>query len=90
MSGKIYDLFIGGARFKREFKHQLRLFITFTLGFTIAFTWRQTIFDASSNFMRFITHIKDSTTLSLVSSLFVTVVSLLLIYLSTQLLKEEY
>ena len=31
----------------KEFRHELRLLIVVTLGFTIGFTWRETIFDLS-------------------------------------------
>ncbi len=78
------------SRFKREFRRQARSFIIVFLGFTIAFTWRQTIFDISSAFMGIITNIKDSSTLSLLASIFITMVSIFFIYLTARLLKEDH
>ena len=78
------------SKFKREFRRQMRSFIVVFLGFTIAFTWRQTIFDISTSLMEAITHIKNSSTLSILSSIFITLVSILLIYRTSNLLKEDY
>ena len=76
-------------KFKREFSKQIRLLITFTLGFTIAFTWRQTVFDASQAIVEFFIHVKNSTTLSVLTSLLITIVSVLLIYLAAHFLKDN-
>ncbi|MFH1307576.1 MAG: hypothetical protein ABIH72_01870 [archaeon] len=76
--------------FKREFANQIRLLIVITLGFTIAFTWRQTVFDISLSFVRFITHIEDSSAASIVTSVFITIVSLIVIYLVAHWLKDEF
>lgn len=75
--------------FSREFKKQLRLFITVTLGFTIAFTWRQTTYDLSLTFLKFITHIKNTTTLSILTSIFITIFALIVIYLSSKYLGSK-
>jgi len=84
MKKRLYRFFIGGRRFHDEFRKQARLLIVFTLGFTIAFTWRQTIFDLSQTFVQFITNVKDSSTLSILASIFITIVSIILIYLASQ------
>ncbi|MFH1501325.1 MAG: hypothetical protein ABIE22_05275 [archaeon] len=76
--------------FTNEFRTQVRLFIVFTLGFTIAFTWRQTIFDLSFEFIQFITDIKDSAAASLLASVLITIVSLVAIYLASHWLKDEF
>ncbi len=89
MRGKLYNFLLGRRIFKKEFKKQLRLLIIITLGFTIAFSWRQTIFDISTEFIGFLTNIKDSSLLSIVSSIFITLMSILLIYLTSHFLKEE-
>ena len=89
MRGRLYKFLLGRRIFKKEFKKQLRLLIIITFGFTIAFTWRQTIFDISTEFVGFLTNIKDSSLLSIVSSIFITLMSILLIYLTSHFLKEE-
>jgi len=89
MRGRLYNFLLGRRIFKKEFKKQLRLLIIITFGFTIAFTWRQTIFDISTEFVGFLTNIKDSSLLSIVSSIFITLMSILLIYLTSHFLKEE-
>ena len=73
----------------KEFRRQLRLLIAITLGFTIAFTWRQTIFDLSFSFIGLITKIQSISILSLLSSIMITLISIGLIYLSAKLLKDK-
>lgn len=79
-----------GQKFKKEFRRQIRMLIIITLGFTIAFTWRQTLFDASQLMVQFLTHVSNSTTLSVLTSLFITLLSVFLIYLTAHFLKEGY
>jgi len=89
MKKRVVSFFIKGKRFQREFKRQLRMLITVTLGFTIAFTWRQTIFDLSLNFLKLVTAVKDSSFLSFLTSTFITLISLILIYLTSVLLRDS-
>jgi len=78
-----------GRRFKREFRRQIRMLVTFSLGFTIAFTWRQATYDISKTFVEFITNIKDSTSLTLMTAIFVTLLSILIITLTTYFLQDD-
>ncbi len=89
MKKKLYQFFIKGRNFENEFKRQLRMLIIITLGFTIAFTWRQTIFDLSQSFVNFFIHIQSSSLSSILASLFITIMSLLLIYATSYYLKEK-
>jgi len=66
----------------------MRLFITFTLGFTIAFTWRQTLFDISQSFVRLITHIENSSTSSILTSVFITIISVAILIITASLLNK--
>jgi len=75
--------------YRREFRRELRLLIVVTLGFTIGFTWRETIFDFSWVFIQWLTHAERAPALSLLTSLFITLISLGLIYLTSYFLKER-
>jgi len=90
MRPKIKKFFSIGTKFKKEFKRQLRMLLTLTLGFTIAFTWRQTIFDISQAFVQFALNIKNATTSSILTSTFITIISVALIYLTAYYLKDSY
>lgn len=83
------NFFIPGRRFKNEFKSQIRMLIIVTLGFTIAFTWRQTIFDLSQYLIKSFTKVQDSSALSILASIFITIVSVILICLTAYYLKEN-
>ena len=71
MKKRLYNFFIGGRKFKKEFKKQARLLVIITLGFTIAFTWRQTIFDLSQELVKLFVNIQNSATLSILASIII-------------------
>ena len=89
MKKRLFDRLVSGRRFREEFRRQVRMLIIITFGFTIAFTWRQTIFDLSQTLVQFITNIKDSSISSILTSLFITFISLFIIYFTAHLLKER-
>ena len=89
MKKREFDFFIQGKRFKREFRRQLRILILFTLGFTIAFTWRQTIFDLSQSLIQVFIDIKNTSTLSILASVFITFVCIILIYIVSYYFRDN-
>jgi len=89
MIRKISDFFRVGRRFKKEFRRQMRMLIVVTLGFTIAFTWRQTVFDIFKELVQFITNIQNSASLSILTSFMITIFSIFLIYMTSHLLKDK-
>jgi len=89
MKRKVKHFFIGGDNFKKEFRSQLRFLILITLGFTIAFAWRQTIFDIFKTMILYFTNVRNSATASILTSLAITLVSLLVIFLASQFLKDR-
>ncbi len=89
MREKLLRFFGIEHKFKREFKNQVRMFIIITLGFTIAFSWRQTVFDLSQTFVQFITDVKDSSASTILTSTFITIFSIFIIYLASHFLKNE-
>ncbi len=88
MKRGLVDFFVHGERFKREFRKQLKTFFVVSAGFTIAFTWRQTIFDASEKLVQLIINIQSSSVLSILTSMFTTIISLLIMFVAIYLLKE--
>ncbi|HLD55220.1 MAG TPA: hypothetical protein VJB35_03090 [Candidatus Nanoarchaeia archaeon] len=88
MNKNLLDYFVGGKKFKSEFRRQFRLLVVITLGFTIAFTWRQTVFDISQSFIKFITHIENISISSILTSIFITLISIFFIYLTSHFLKD--
>jgi hypothetical protein len=89
MKKKISQFFTIGRRFKKEFRRQLRMMIVVTLAFTIAFTWRQTTFDISQNFIKWLTNIQSSSLSSILTSTFITLLSLVLIFIASHFFKEN-
>ncbi|MBU2562276.1 MAG: hypothetical protein KKF68_01280 [Nanoarchaeota archaeon] len=89
MRKKLSNFFTLGKRFKREFRRQMRSLIIIALGFTIAFTWRQTIFDLSQSMIQFITKVENSNSLSIYTSIFITFLCIVLICSVAYILKDN-
>jgi len=87
MKERISDRYILGNRYKKEFLKQMRMVIMITLGFTIAFTWRQTIFDLSQEVVHFFAKTASNGTLSILTSIFITLICLALILITSNFLK---
>ncbi len=88
MRGKINKYFSKNG-YRKEFRREIRLLVIVTLGFTIGFTWRETIFDISWVFIQWLTHAEKAPALSILTSIFITLVCVGLIYLTSYLLKEQ-
>ncbi len=88
MNRGLLNYIIHGRSFRKDFRRQLKTLVVVGAGFTIAFTWRQTIFDISERVVQFTTNIRDSSVLSLATSIFTTVFSILFVLLIIYLLKD--
>ena len=88
MGRGLIDWIVHGKNFKKDFRKQLKTLVVVGAGFTIAFTWRQTIFDISKRIVQFTTNIQDSSVLSLATSIFTTLFSLVVVLLIIYLLKD--
>jgi len=89
MREAIQRFFIGSERFKHEFWEEVKLFIIFGLGFTIAFTWRQTVFDTTESLMRWLTHIQNNASLSVITSIATTIFCIILIFLTSKFFENR-
>ena len=88
-TSRIKHFFVGGRHFQAEFRRQIRMLIVVTLGFTIAFTWRQTLFDVVQTAVEFFTNIQNSATLSILTSTATTLIALLVIYFASKFLQDK-
>ncbi len=84
----LFGFIIHGRGFRKDFKRQLKTLVVVGAGFTIAFTWRQTLFDISERVVSFVTNIKDSSVLSVTTSIFTTLLSITFVLLITYFLKD--
>jgi hypothetical protein len=76
--------------FKKEFKRQFRLAVTAAIGFIIAFSWRNAIFDAFENFTsRFLDLPQGSYINEIFTSIFITLLGVILIFAFSNLLKDQ-
>jgi biotin transporter BioY len=76
-------------RFKREFRRQLRMAIAAAAGFIIAFSWKETIMKLIENQVQYFTTMTSVLNVSFVSSIVISILGVLVIIISTQLLKEK-
>ena len=75
--------------FKREFKKQLRFAITAAIGFSIAFAWRESIFDTFLNFVaRFLDVPLEQYLTEVYAALAITIAGVILIFITSKILKD--
>jgi hypothetical protein len=76
--------------FRQEFRKQIRLAITAAIGFTIAFSWRESVFDLFLNFTSRIFDLSiEHYTTKIYTAIFVTILGVVLIFFTSKILKEK-
>ena len=75
------------VNFKREFRKQLRLALAAAAGFIIALAWKDFIFKSTGDFLSKFLELNPLTS-SLAISIFLTFIGVLIIWISSKLLKE--
>jgi len=76
--------------FKKEFKRQVRMAVTAAIGFTIAFAWKESVFDAVLNFTsRLLDLAPEHYSTKIYAAIFVTLLGVLLIFLTSKMLREK-
>jgi len=76
--------------FRLEFKRQIRLAVVAAIGFTIAYAWRNAIFDAFQNYVSRILDVPiGHYTTEIYTALAITVAGVILIFITSKLLKED-
>ena len=76
--------------FRKEFRRQIRFAITAAVGFTIAFAWRESIFDLFQNFIsRFFDLTAGHYSTELYTALAITIMGVLIIFITSKILRED-
>lgn len=75
--------------FKKEFRRQLRLAITAAIGFTIAYAWKNAIYDSMQNYViRVLDVIPDHYLTEVYTALALTLAGVCLIFITAHVLRE--
>lgn len=75
--------------FIKEFKKQLRFAITAAIGFSIAFAWRESIFDTFLNFVSRFMDIPPAHYLTEVyTALTITIFGVIIVFITSKILKD--
>jgi putative Mn2+ efflux pump MntP len=76
--------------FRLEFKRQLRFAITAAIGFSIAFAWRNSIFDAFQSYVSRVLDVPIGHYLTEVyTAIAITLAGVILILITSKILKED-
>lgn len=73
--------------FKKEFKRQVRMATAAAIGFIIAFSWRNFVYDMTKAWLEKITPLSGAFESGLASALLITVIGVILILISSRLLR---
>ena len=75
--------------FKKEFKKQLRFAITAAIGFSIAFAWRESIFNTFLDFVsRFLDLNPTHYLTEVYAALTVTIAGVIIIFITSKILRD--
>lgn len=75
--------------FRKEFKRQIRFAITAAIGFTIAFAWRNAIFESFQNFVsRFLDVSADHYLTEIYTAFALTLAGVMFIFMTSKILKD--
>jgi hypothetical protein len=74
--------------FKKEFRRQLRMAVMAALGFTVAFAWREAIYSSSKDIIIKLSETTHVILTEILTALFITLVCIIAIFLTTYLLRE--
>ncbi len=88
MNEHIKRFLFGGDSFKKDFIHQIKNLVIFTLAFTVAFSWRETVFNATKSLVQWFLDIQSTELLSILTSTTVTIFSLIIIWIMVKSLEE--
>lgn len=87
---KIHQMIKTKRSFKQEFKKQIRFAITAAIGFTIAFAWREAVFDLFLNFTSRVLDLSfEHYSTKIYTAILITILGVLLIFLTSKILKEK-
>lgn len=75
--------------FRKEVARQVRLAIIAAIGFTIAFAWRDAIYNSSKELVKKFTEAANVALTEIYTAIFITIAGVLLIFLSSRFLREK-
>ena len=81
-------MFRSKKSFRKEFKRQVRLAIVAGIGFTVAFAWRNAIYDSLFGFVVKFTETTNIMLSEVYTAIFISIFAAMLIYLTSKLLKD--
>ena len=82
-------LFKTRRSFKKEFRRQLRLALIAAIGFTVAFAWRNAIYNSAQSLITIFTEQTRVILNELLTALTVTVLAVIAIFITSRILKEK-
>jgi hypothetical protein len=84
------NIFETKRSFKLEFKRQLRMAITAAIGFSIAYAWRNAVFDGFENFVARLLDVPTGHYLTeAYTAITITLAGVLLIFLTSKFLRDK-
>lgn len=76
--------------FRKEFKRQIRLAVVAAIGFTIAFAWRNAVFEGFQNYVSRFLEVDPSHYLTeLYTAIAITFAGVCLIFITSSILKDD-
>ena len=75
--------------FKKEFKRQLRLAIIAAIGFTIAFSWRNAVYNSSKELIKKFSDFAGTVLTEFYTAIFITFLGVVILLATSKFLKDK-
>tara|TARA_Y100000310_G_C20562396_1_gene753705 strand:- start:448 stop:732 length:285 start_codon:yes stop_codon:yes gene_type:complete len=84
-----FHLFNTRKSFKKEFKRQIKLAIIAAIGFTVAFAWRNAIYNSSQEIVDKFIQSYGQPISDLLTAIFITLLGVFIIFITSKLLRDK-
>lgn len=75
--------------FKKEFKRQLRLALIAAIGFTIAFSWRNAVYNSSKEVIKKVSSYTGDVLTEFYTAIFITLIGVVILLTTSKFLKDK-
>ncbi len=89
LKNRVSDAFQVSHYYKKEFKKQMRLLIIVTIGFTIAFVWREVIFTFFQAILAHFYQAESALSSQALTATFMTILGIIIILITSKYLQDK-
>jgi len=82
------QVFKKSRSFRKEFKRQVRMAVMAAIGFSVAFAWRNFIWNSVNDFVSLVTESTHAVFTGFLTALLITLIAVVLIFITSRILRD--